>query len=271
MKKIQWLAVAMAVTLLWSTAGGVMAAEERIDQSNPIKIYTYAGGGIKYTDYTNSESMWEMRAVANIGLSDNDMVLAEFGYGFHSGDKVEGRDNDLTNGRARWFHLFDMDDEREWGYRGWGTQIDLQVAGGLKGTDGQNVLAIGALPAFGLGGKWSLYLPVNLVNSWDKRFKNYNGLGIGFSPLLIYLAGDDWWRGAFVSFWPTYTRFISEKLSGEGSGNFDLNVGGEITPTVFWMATLQKNFDKNLRSYKRDSDSGLTNDWNLFFQMTTYF
>ncbi len=261
----------LAAALILIATGSAMADEERIDQSNPTKIYTFAGGGLKYTSYTNGESMWEMRTVANIGLSDNDMVLAELGYGFHSGDKVEGSNERLTNARARWFHLFDMNDDLAWGYRGWGTQVDLQLAGKLKGTDGQNVLSVGVLPAFGLGEKWSLYLPVNLVNSWDKGFEKYNGMGIGVSPLLIYLAGDDWWRGAYVSFWPNYIRFFSGELKGDGSGNFDLNFGGEITPTVFWMSTLQKNFDKNLRSFRPGEDTGLTNDWNVFFQVTTYF
>ena len=60
-------------------------AEDQIDASDPTKIYTYAGGGVKYTDYTNDESMWEIRATGNLGLSDSDMVMFELGYGWHDG------------------------------------------------------------------------------------------------------------------------------------------------------------------------------------------
>ena len=61
------------------------SAEDQIDASDPTKIYTYAGGGVKYTDYTNDESMWEIRATGNLGLSDSDMVMFELGYGWHDG------------------------------------------------------------------------------------------------------------------------------------------------------------------------------------------
>ena len=81
-------------------------ADEKIDASDPTKIYTYAGGGIKYTDYTNGESMTEVRATGNIGLSKKDMVLFELGYGKHSGDLVPGDNSGLTNSRIRWSFWF---------------------------------------------------------------------------------------------------------------------------------------------------------------------
>ena len=79
------------------------AQEEAIDASDPTKIYTYAGGGVKYTDYTNGDSMWELRATGNIGVPANDMLLFELGYGWHSGDAANGTrdENDITNGRLR--------------------------------------------------------------------------------------------------------------------------------------------------------------------------
>ena len=62
-----------------------MAEEERIDASDPTRIYTFTGGGLKYNDYTNNEYMWEARAIGNIGLSDHDSLLFEAGYGWHQG------------------------------------------------------------------------------------------------------------------------------------------------------------------------------------------
>lgn len=249
----------------------VFAEEESIDASDPTKIYTYAGGGVKYTDYTNGDSMWELRATGNIALGKNDMALFELGYGWHDGSAENGttNENNLTNGRLRWFHLFNMDYGVTKGYRGWATQLDLQIAGKLIGTDGQNVVSVGGLPAFGLGPSLSLFVPVNLVNSWDKRFENYNGMGIGLAPMLAYTP--DWWTGSYVQLWPNYTYFFTNDLSGDGSGNVDLTTGGAITPTIMWSVTGQKNFDKDLESYRRGRDTGLKNDWNVFFNVTRYF
>ena len=246
------------------------AETEVIDASDPTKIYTYAGAGIKFTDYTNNEKMTELRATGNIALSDSDMLMFELGYGWHSGNKEPGNNSGLTNGRLRWFHLFPMDYSVTSGYRGWGTQVDVQLAGNLKGTDGQNVIAFGGLPAFGINESWSFYLPVNLVNSWDKRFEKYNGAGFGIAPLFVY-SPDNWWKGAYLQIWPSYTRFFSGALKGEGSGSFDLTTGGAINSPVLWSTTFQQNFDKDLRTYRRDESSGLKNDWNIFFNVTSYF
>ena len=245
------------------------AGEQEIDASDPTRIYTFAGLGLKYTDYTNGESMTELRAVGNMGLGEKDMVLFEFGYGMHSGGKVRGGNDSLTNSRFRWFHMVNMDYELDKGYRGWATQIDLQLAGRLKGTDAQNLLALGVLPAFALAPDWDLYLPMQLVGSWDKDFKDFRGAGIGISPLLSVKL--DWWEGAFVQFWPGYTRFFSGDLSGEGGANIDLHIGGELAPMTIMMLSLQKNLDKNLSSLPRGSETGLVNDWNVFLNLTTYF
>ena len=244
-------------------------AEEKIDASDPTKVYTYAGGGFKYTDYTNGESMWEIRATGNLGLSASDTVMFELGYGWHDGDLVEGSNDGITNGRLRWFHLFPMDYSVTSGYRGWATQIDVQMAGKLKGTDGQNTISLGALPAFGISEKWSFFLASNLVNTWDKYFDKYNGFGISLAPLLVYSA--EWWPGSYVQIWPAYTYFVSGELQNEGSGNLDIITGGSITPTVMWALTLQKNFDVDLNSFRRGEDTGVKNDWNVFFNITTYF
>ena len=245
-------------------------AKEEVDPSDPTKIYTYAGGGLKYTDYTNSESMIEVRATGNIAASDSDTVMFELGYGWHDGDLVPGDNSDFTNGRVRWFHLFPMDYSVVTGYRGWATQIDAQVAGALKGTDGQNTISVGALPAFGLNEQWSFFLALSVVNTWDKNFDNYNGLGANVAPLLVYTPSF-LWEGAYFQIWPAYTYFVSGELRDEGSGNFDLTTGGPITDTVMWAVTFQKNLDVDLLTFRRGEDTGVKNDWNAFLNITTYF
>lgn len=142
----------------------------------------------------------------------------------------------------------------------------MQLAGSLVGNDGQNVVS---LPAYGLGESWSLYIPVNWVNSFDKDFANYNGMGLGVAPLLAYTA--EWWPGAYLQIWPNYTWFFSNELAGDGAGNVDVTTGGEITPTVLWAVTAQKNLDKDLNAFRRGRDTGVKNDWNVFFNITMYF
>jgi len=68
-------------------------AEEAIDASDPTKIYSYAGPGYKYTEYSNGDHLQELRAVGNLGLSDSDMVMFELGYGKYSGTVLPGEDD----------------------------------------------------------------------------------------------------------------------------------------------------------------------------------
>ena len=245
------------------------AAEESVDASDPTKIYTFLGGGPKFTDFTNGERIWELRAIGNIGIDDNDMILFEAGYGRISGSDVFDSESGWTNSRVRWFHLFDMDYETI-GYRGLGTQVDAQLAGSLPGTDGQNVIAVGAMPTWNFTEHWSLYLSLNGVGSWDRRFAKHNGWGAGFDAQFIY-SNEAWWPGAQVRLIPQYKYFLSGELDDEGSGALDINVGGEFTPTLLWDITYQKNFDKDLKTFRRDRLSKLENDWNLFFNVTSYF
>jgi hypothetical protein len=107
-----------------------------IDASDPTKIYTFAGIGVKYTDYSNNEHMSEIRFSANIGFGEKDMLIMETGYGEHSGNKIDGKNSGRTDSRLRWFHLFEMADIPS-GYRGMATQVDLALAGEIIGTDGQ--------------------------------------------------------------------------------------------------------------------------------------
>ena len=271
MKKSGWLLVVLLLLMSNTQAQDVvMADEERINASDPTKIYTFMGGGLKYNDYTNGEYMWETRAIGNIGLSDHDMLLFETGYGWHEGGQAEGRNNGLTNSRLRWFHMYEMNYEVETGYRGLGLQVDAQLAGYLKGTDGQNQILFGAMPVFAMGGGWNLYLMLNVANTWDKGWKYWNGIGPSVTAQLIY-DNEAWWPGAQVRIVPTYTYFVAGELKNEGSGNLEINVGGEITSTVMWDVTAAKNFDIDLRSFSRGPSEDLENDWNVFFNVTTYF
>lgn len=266
MKKIFYTLILVGGIFL--TAQLCFAEEEGIDASDPTKIYSYVGLGVKYTDYTNNESMTEARVTGNLGLSPSDMVLFELGYGWHDGDS--GNDNDITNARFRYFHLFSMDYSVETGYRGMSSQADLQLSGSLKGTDGQNVITLGALPAFGINDKWNFLLGGNLVNAFDKDFKKWKGTGLGIAPLFVYVP-DNWWKGAYLQIWPNYTYYVVGDNKDEGSGVIDIITGGNITSTQKWGVTFQQSFSKDFGPYIRGRDTGLKNDWNILISIFNYF
>ena len=257
--------------MIWiMLVSGALADEQRIDASDPTKIYTFAGGGLKYNDYTNDEYMLEARVIGNVGLSDHDMLLFEIGYGKHHGAQAPGDNSGITNSRLRWFHMFEMNQEVEKGYRGLGFQLDMQLAGSLKGTDGQNQVVFGVMPVFALGGNWNLYLMLNIANTWDKGWDYWNGIGPNVTAQFIY-DNDDWWPGAQFRLIPGYTYFVAGELENEGSGTIEINLGGEITPTLMWDITAEKNLGVDLRSFSRGPSPELENDWNIFFNVTSYF
>ena len=263
----------IAVLALLISTVAAAETDEKIDASDPTKIYSYAGGGLKTTEYSNGDSLNEIRAIGNIGFGDSDMLMFELGYGRYSGSVSPGEDKEgLTNGRARYFHLFNMDYSIIKGYRGWATQIDLQFEGDVKGTNGGNTVALGVLPAFGGGASWSFFLPLNYVSTWGSDFNNHQGHGISIAPLAVYAPAEGPWPGFYLQIWPSYTRYFSGDLDGEGGAAVDLTTGWSITPTTILNATFQQNFDKDLKLYKpsNGSSSG-ANDWNLFANINFYF
>jgi hypothetical protein len=246
---------------------------EEIDASDPTKIYTYAGPGYKFTEFSNGDSLNEIRVVGNLALSEKDMLLFELGYGKYSGTVLSGeKETGLTNSRARWFHLFDMDYSVEKGYRGWATQIDLQLEGKVKGTTGSNTLALGGLPAYGINQDWAFYLPLNYVSSWGKDFEEHQGHGVSIAPLAAYAPADGPWPGFFLQFWPSYTRYFAGDLKGEGGANLDVTLGWTPAKNVVAQMVLQQNFDKDLNIYKyQPGAAGGANDWNVFAYANWYF
>lgn len=251
------------------SASGVATAKE-VDATDPTKIYSFIGGGPKYTDYTNGEHMWEIRAIGNLALSAHDSILFEFGYGWHHGNLEPGDNSDLTNARIRYFHVGEVRYDLVRGYRGMGYQLDMQFAGRLKGTDGQNVILAGLMPVLALNRDWDLYLTTGIAATWDKNFEVHNGTGIGLSADFVY-APEGMWEGAQFHVTPEYKYFLTNELKNDGSGNIDINVGGMVTDIVAWDITYQHNFDIDLNTFRRGEDAGMNNDWNVFFNVTAFF
>lgn len=264
-------------TIAWFSAGllsisAATQAEEAVDASDPTKIYSYAGPGYKYTKFSNGDTLNELRLQGNLALGEQDMVMFETGYGSYSGTVGKGeKEDDLTNSRVRWFHLFAMDSSVVRGYRGWATQIDLQLEGEVKGTKGTNSLALGALPAFGINESWSFFLPVNYISSWNSDFEDHTGHGISIAPMAAWAPANGPWPGFFMQFWPNYTRYLAGDLDGEGAANLDITVGWSPTDTVVVTLLMQQNFDKDLNFYTPSRSTSGANDYNIFLSASKYF
>ncbi|TVZ41643.1 hypothetical protein P886_0991 [Alteromonadaceae bacterium 2753L.S.0a.02] len=248
------------------------ASAEKIDASDPTKIYSYAGPGYKTTKYSNGDTLSEIRGQGNLALGAQDMVMFELGYGNYSGTVAASeKENGFTNSRVRWFHLFKMDSSVVSGYRGWATQIDVQIEGEVKGTKGSNSVAMGALPAFGINEAWSFYLPVNYVSSWNSDFDKHTGHGISVAPMAAWAPEKGPWPGFFMQFWPNYTRYLAGDLEGEGAANLDITVGWSPADTVVVTLLMQQNFDKDLNFYTPSKSTSGANDYNLFLSASWYF
>ena len=79
---------AMFTLSLFCLAGTTQA--EEIDASDPTRIYTYAGPGFKYTEFSNGDSLSELRIQGNLALSQNDMMLFEMDAGLL--ERADGHD-----------------------------------------------------------------------------------------------------------------------------------------------------------------------------------
>lgn len=249
-----------------AVAAGQNDEKPQIDASDPTRIVTFIGAGPKYTQYVDDSNVRELQYSLTLGLGAKDMVTVEGGYGYQSATRKYG----WTTTDIRHFHLFRMD-EVEKGYRGWGSSFQLNLAGSLPGTDGQNILGLGASPAYALGNGIDIYPIGMIMNSWDKKFEHYNGAGLNFSPMLSIKL--DYWDGAFINIWPQYTRYFWGELGDldAGGGQLRLVLGGRFTATLLWRALAFYPFDKNLRGYTSEGGFDPRGRQAYLFRIEQYF
>ena len=115
-------------------------------------------------------------------------------------------------------------------------------------------------------------MPINYVSTWGEDFNNHQGHGISIAPMVAYAPGLGPWPGFFMQIWPSYTRYVSGDLEGEGGANIDVTIGWSPQDAVVATLVIQQNFDKDLNLYSSGpgSSSG-ANDWNVFANCTWYF
>lgn len=257
---------------LSAIAADTAAPNKKIDASDPTRIVTFTGLGPRYTEYIDKTTITEAHLSLTMGLGLKDMMTLETGYGRYSGKYADHPSKTgMTATEFRYFHLFDMDYKVAKGYRGWGSSLQVNIAGTLPGTDGQNIVGLGASPAFAFGGGMVLYPIMMVMNSWDKHFGYYNGGGLNLSPMLAIKFNA--WDGSFVNIWPQYTRYFWGDLGkmDAGGGQLRMVLGGKFSPTWVWRTIGFLPFDKNLMGYSHNGGFDPRGNYSALFRVEKYF
>ena len=207
------------------------------DPSDPTRIDARVGAGYKYTDFTGSASINEIRAKVALILGKSGMFVADVGVGKLNNNPNGKDETGLTDGRYRYFHLGPMD-LKKMGYRGWGVSAELQTQGAIEGTDGSNLIAIGGIWSFATSKTLSIF--PNLIGSavWSKNFDSYLG-AVARGDLFITWKPIGIWRGGYLKFKPSYSIGVSNVIKGDDSASLEVAVGGMISNDKKWWWDIQ--------------------------------
>ena len=85
------------------------AADEKFDPSDPTRVDARAGGGFKYTNYNPDGYLLEFRGKLALQLNPKDLVTIDIGVGENQGVPGESNEFGLTDGRFRYFRMWDVD------------------------------------------------------------------------------------------------------------------------------------------------------------------
>ncbi|MBK1791362.1 hypothetical protein [Persicirhabdus sediminis] len=249
------------------TTSGALA---NYDPSNPASTGSQISATLGYRDFKQGEAMTEMRMNWGLTASPNDVLNFDFGYGWHDGNARGKTDSGLTTTHFSWIHDFGMDTYMSEGYQGLASAFELDLAGRVRGTGGQNVLSFSMIPGFGMADGVSAYMGLGLTSSWDKDFARHNGLGFDIAPSLIFRPYQ-MWQGGYVEVVPRFKSFFTGNLSGETATTLEINTGGNITQTFMWTCGFQKNFNVDLETYRHGRYTSPKNDWRLNLGLTKSF
>ena len=240
------------------------------DPSDPTRTDARLGAGYKYTGYTGGPHMNEVRLKAGLITGSKGIFIADIGVGSLQG-AGESNDSGLTDGRFRYFGLGQMDRSKAYGYRGVGGSVELQTQGQVRGTDGSNSLALGALLAYGAGETLSFYPNLIGAGVWSKDLDDYLGLTLR-ADLIASWKPEFGWPGSYLKLRPSYSHGVTDELEGSGDFYVEAALGGSLTEDRRWWWDLQwrKFYVDDLEDQTRGSNSELTPDWSLFFSVTLF-
>ena len=253
---------------LYSSNG--LASENAIDTADPTRIYNAVGISAGTSDYENGESRRELRGSVSWAITADDMLQIESGYGRHDSNIAGGDVTGLTRTRIYYRQRLPFDDSLQQGFRGMAFQMGLILSGELNGTDGQTILSGGASPAIQISESFDFYPVVDVINCFDKNFKNYNGMGFDFAPLFTYTP-DYLWPGANLQIEPSYTQYVIGQLAFGNSRNLKIACGGTLFTTLNWTLTAEKHAGRDLLTYRGANSADLKHDWSASFQLLATF
>lgn len=242
---------------------------EKYDPSDPTRIDARAGFGFKYTAYDPGGYLNEMRAKLALQLNPKDLLVADIGVGQNHGVPGQESEFGLTDGRFRYFRLWDIDRSLT-GWQGWGTSVEVQTPGTVPGTDGSGLLALGWLGALGLGKGFSCYLNPIVSSVWTRNLDEHLGVAVRGDVFLTYKPGS-LWRGAYFKLKPSYSYGVSQTIDGEASGNLEASIGGSFSGAFWWDVQGRKFLEQDLDRFTEGRESGLADDWSLYVSFTYFF
>jgi hypothetical protein len=198
------------------------------------------------------------------------MLQVESGYGQHNSNTAGGDESGLSYSHLYYRQRLPFDDSLEHKFRGMSFQLGLHLSGDLPGTDGQTVLYGGATPAVRISESLDFYPAVDLLGSFDKNFKNFNGLGFDIAPLLSYHPGY-LWPAAVLQVEASYTQYVVGQFAFGNSRNLKIACGGTLFSDLNWSLNAEKHAGRDLLTYRGDNSAGLTHDWSAALQILAVF
>lgn len=198
------------------------------------------------------------------------MLQIESGYGQHDSSVTGGDDSGLTRTSLRYRQRLPFDDALQTGFLGMAFQAELQLSGEIRGTDGQTLFSGGTTPAIRISKSFDIYPIVNLVNSFDKNFKHYNGSGFDFAPRLTYTP-DYLWPGAVVQIQPGYSKYLVGQLAFGNASRMRIASGGSLFSVLQWTLSAERCNGLDLTTWRGNNSTGLKHDWNATFQLLGTF
>ncbi len=247
-----------------------LSLENSIDSSEPTRVYTGVGISAVSSEYDNGESLRELRGSINWAMTPDDMLQIESGYGQHDSNVTGGDDSGLTRTSLRYRQRLPFDESVQTGFLGMAFQAELQLSGEIRGTDGQTLFSGGTTPAIRISKSFDIYPIVNLVNSFDKNFKHYNGSGFDFAPRLTYTPSY-LWPGAVVQIQPGYSKYLVGQLAFGNSSRVRIASSGTLFSVLQWTLSAERYNGLDLTTWRGKNSTGLKHDWSATFQLLATF
>lgn len=246
------------------------AGSTTYDPSDPTRVDTRGGFGVKNTEYDPSGQLRELRAKIAVQLNPKDLVTIDIGVGKNLNVPGESDEFGLTDVRFRFFRMWNVDRSIVAGWQGWGTSLELQTPGNVPGTDGSGLVALGAMGALGLGSGFSAFLNPIVSTVWTRGFDQHLGIAARFDLFLTYKPGT-LWTGAYFKLKPSVSYGLSDEIQDQGAANLEASVGGAFSRVLWWDIQARTFLEKELDRETEGRESGVADDWSLYLSLTYFF